>query len=328
MPFSDPTDARMFLVIAAVFGLVMSGAFVVVIVWSMRRSKKSEQFEKRLGLTEDEGDSKVLRLWHDGKEEVTVVTDPTARAKMVAKLKQLPAEMGWAMPIQSVLLGLGGVAMLAALVTFVLTNNPLSALCVALAICFGFRIYIKQTLGKRSSMFEKQLVDALQLIARSLRAGHPLAGSFQLVAEELDPPVSTVFAEIIQQQELGISMEDALVAAGEGSNSPDLKLFATSIVIHLRSGGNLADMMERLGAVIQERIRLHRRVRVLTAQTQFSKRVLLAMPGLIFLLLHVIRPDYMEPLYTQELGLIMMAIAGGCMVVGSWMINRMARLSY
>ena len=87
--------------------------------------------------------------------------------------------------------------------------------------------------------------------------------------------------------------------AGESSRD-DLKLFATSVVIQLTSGGNLADMMGRLAAVIRERMRLARHVRVLTAQTQFSKRLLLSIPFILFAIISIMNPDYMRPLYTTS----------------------------
>jgi tight adherence protein B len=177
-------------------------------------------------------------------------------------------------------------------------------------------------------MFEIQFVDALDLAARSLRAGHPLVGSFQLIAEEIAAPVSTVFAQICQQQALGSSIEEALTLISERSSSKDLQLFATSVIIQVRSGGNLADMMERLAAVIRERRRLSRRLRVLTAQTQFSKRALLALPFVIFLGLNLLDPTYMVPLYTTSAGQFLLLIGGTGLVLGGWMMNRIGVLRY
>jgi tight adherence protein B len=171
-------------------------------------------------------------------------------------------------------------------------------------------------------------VDALDLSARSLRVGHPLVAAFRLISEEIAPPVNTIFSEICQQQALGVSLEEALHNVAEESTSGDLKLFATSVIIQLRSGGNLAEMMERVAIVIRERMRLSRRVRVLTAQTQFSKRVLLALPFFIFLVLNVINPKYMAPLYSTPDGRILMSIGAAGLVMGAWIMNRMAVLRY
>jgi tight adherence protein B len=107
-----------------------------------------------------------------------------------------------------------------------------------------------------------------------------------------------------------------------------MKLFATSVIIQVRSGGNLADMMYRLADVIRDRMRLKRRVRVLTAQTQLSKRVLLALPFLLFGALNLLNPTYMMPLYTTAMGRMLLIIAGTGLILGAWMMNRLSVLKY
>src|SRR6185295_2341557 len=156
--------------------------------------------------------------------------------------------------------------------------------------------------SRRTALFETQFVDALDIAARSLRAGHPLVGAFRLIAEEIAPPVGSLFAQICQAQELGLSIERAIHEVAKTFNNADVRIFGTSIAIQLRSGGNLADMMDRLAYVMRDRMRLNRRVRVLTAQTQFSKRILAALPIFIFVALNTLNPGYMQPLYTTEMG--------------------------
>jgi tight adherence protein B len=107
-----------------------------------------------------------------------------------------------------------------------------------------------------------------------------------------------------------------------------MKFFATSVVIQLRSGGNLADMMDRLAFVIRDRMRLARRVRVLTAQTQFSKRILQALPFAIFVILCLINPEYMQPLYTTSTGKTILGAAGAGLLAGTYTMNRLAVLRY
>jgi tight adherence protein B len=107
-----------------------------------------------------------------------------------------------------------------------------------------------------------------------------------------------------------------------------MKLFAASTVIQLRSGGNLADMMDRLVAVIRDRMRLQRRVRVLTAQTQFSKRVLIAMPFVLIAILMMLKPDYLELMWTTQVGRYMLGAAGIFLIIGSWVMNKIATLKY
>ena len=177
-------------------------------------------------------------------------------------------------------------------------------------------------------MFDAQFVDALDLAARSLRAGHPLTGAFQLAGEEVAAPVGTIFKEVCQQQDLGLALDESLRRAAQVRTSPDLKLFATSVIIQLESGGNLADMMDRLAAVIRDRMRLNRHARVLTAQTQLSKRILLALPFILFLVLSLLNPGYMEPLYSTSEGRYFIAFGAVSLLLGAWVMNRMVVLKY
>jgi tight adherence protein B len=212
--------------------------------------------------------------------------------------------------------------------TWVVSGRWLPVIGVVAVACMAFRTYLLASISKRTALFEKQLVEALDLGGRSLRAGHPLSGAFKLIAAEIGAPVSTLFAEIIEQEALGVSLQRALYNAAQKSRSSDMKIFATSVVIQLRSGGNLADMIDRVAWVVRERMRLNRRARVLTAEAQLSKWVLLALPIGMFVLLNILNPEYMEPFFTTLAGTIMMAVAVTMLLIGAWIMNRMAVLKY
>ena len=124
------------------------------------------------------------------------------------------------------------------------------------------------------------------------------------------------------------SLEDALEQAAREHPSGDFRIFVASVIIHRRSGGNLADMMERIAAIIRDRMRIARRVRTLTAQTQLSKRILIALPFFMFVLLNVLNPKYMQAFYDTPEGQIMLAIAGAAMLIGVWIMNKIAILRY
>lgn len=107
-----------------------------------------------------------------------------------------------------------------------------------------------------------------------------------------------------------------------------MKLFATSVATQMHSGGNLADMMDRLATVIRDRIRLTQRIRVLVAQTEFSKRCLIALPFFVFIMINAINPQYMEPLYTTSMGQVLMGVTIANLLVGTWVMNILSKLKY
>lgn len=316
---------------ASVFGLLFCVWLVGVLLWSRRRLARDRRVEQRLkGLKEMDNtqSARVLRLWHGGQEAVTAVPVHKKRRSPLANLRQLHRDAGFETSIATLLLGLLGMAAFTFLIVTTLSGNTLMAGgSVALLLCAVW-IYVERRVNKLAQLFEQQLVDALGLATRSLRAGYALPAPFRLITEEMTPPITKVFEEITQQNELGVGMEDALEKTAAASTSTDFRLFATAMIIQLRSGGNLADLMDRLCEVIRTRIRLHRRVRILTAQSQFSKRILIALPILLFFLLNVLNPEYMEPLYVTKAGRILVLIAMLMIALGAWMINRIGTLRY
>ena len=321
-------DLYVLLVFGAAFGLAISLYFFLVLLWSARHRRKAHQIQKRLGLSETRSaHTRVLRLWREG-QEATTLAPQASDDSLRQRFGRLPQDAGLDMPLPSLLLTILGVAAAAAAAVALLVGSVVAGLGVAVVVVIVFWIFVQARVARESAKLERQFNDALGLLARSLRAGHPLVGAFQLVAEELEPPVSTLFAEVCQQQALGMGLADALRKAASTTSSQDIQLFATAVAIQIRSGGNLADLMDRLAMVVRERMRLSRRVRVITAQTQMSKRVLLALPIFIGLALYLVNPHYLEPLTKTPNGRIMLACATASLLLGWWMMNRMARLRY
>lgn len=313
---------------AAVFGLVLSLWAAVVVFWWLRHTGRHRKVEQRLGLIEDDaGPGRVLRLWSDGREATTTVP-ALRRQSLWIWLEKQRADAGLESPVGMILLSLSGLIAAVFILALLLTANVLLGLAAAAAVAVAWWIYVGYRISRRSARFERQLVDALELAARSLRAGHPLVGAFRLISEEIPAPVGQLFAEIVQQQALGVGLAQAIRTTADASAGDDLQLFAASVVIQLRGGGNLADMMERLAAVIRDRMRLGRRMRVLTSQTQMSKRVLLAMPFFVFVILNLLNPEYMRPMYATATGQILLLFSAVSLLFGAWSMNYLARLRY
>jgi tight adherence protein B len=188
--------------------------------------------------------------------------------------------------------------------------------------------YTQNLIMKRANLFERQLVDALGVAARALRAGHPLVGAFQLISEEIGEPLGKVFSQIYHQQAFGSDLRESIRGAAKANRNNEFKLFATAVTVQLQSGGNLADLMDSLSSVVRARIRLNKRIRVLTAQTQFSKAILVAMPFIMFILLNLMNREYMEPLYTTREGNLMLLIMFVNILIGSWMMSKMIKIDF
>ena len=323
-----PENLINIIIMAAVFGLVFSVWCICIFLWLGQYISRLHSVQKRLGLAKKETDeSQTLRLWRQTRQEAGEA-GLVIRLTWAERMERLRQAAGWRAPVQTVLLGVAGATVMGFVVTYLLGFGPLLALGASATIVVVFWAYTRNCISKYSALFEQQLVDALGISARALRAGLPLMGSFQLISEEIDDPIGSVFFQICHEQLLGLDMKDSIRKVAKTIPSAELKLFATSIVIQLQSGGNLADLMDSLASVIRARMRLNRRVRVLTAQTQFSKRILIAMPIILFLLLNILSPEYMQTFYTTTVGRYMLATMVSIVLFGAWIMNRMAVLRF
>ncbi len=323
--FSDNLQTIMWF---STFGLVLAVWMILVLVWDQRRTHRRRRVLSRLeeaGGEASEG-HRELRLWHEGGEATMLVPGLHQRLTVLERLDQIGLDAGWSAPARTVF---GGIVLLAtglAAVMFYVTQRVSPALVVFAAVLFIFWWVTNRRIVDRTMVFERQLIDALELCSRALRAGHPLTGAFQLLSQEIPAPVGTIFTEICQQQAMGASLDESLRRAADLTKSSDMKLFSASLSIHLRAGGNLAGVMESLAQVIRERMRLNRRFRVITAQTQFSKRVLIAMPFLLFGVLSAISPEYVRMLYTTTPGMYLSVTAAILLLAGWFMMEKMAVL--
>jgi tight adherence protein B len=279
---------------SAVFVLVFSSWSICVVLWVVQYTRRQKQLRSRLGVGGPEAQkSQALQLWRD-EYETRGRQRRTKRETLSGRLERLRLDAGWKTSAHVVLLIVAAVAALAFAATRALEYGTWLALGVSAAVLVVFWVITKRRIAARVALFERQFVDSLGIAARALRAGHPLVGAFQLVAQEVGDPVAKLFGEICQEQALGLDLESSIRRVADASRNADLKLFATAVSIQLTSGGNLAELMDTLAMVVRSRIRLHRRVRVLVAQTDMSKRILMALPVLLFGLLNIISPEYMD----------------------------------
>jgi tight adherence protein B len=178
----------------------------------------------------------------------------------------------------------------------------------------------------RLSRFAGQLPDALELVARALRAGHSLAAGMHVVAEEMPAPISEEFHRIYEEQNLGIPIEDAMKSMCDRVPNLDLRFFVTSVLIQRQTGGDLSEILDKIGYVIRERFRILGQVAALTAEGRLSGIILIALPFGLFLMMLHIKPDYVEKLWTHPLGIKMSTVALIMQVVGALVIKKIVNI--
>jgi tight adherence protein B len=163
-------------------------------------------------------------------------------------------------------------------------------------------IWLLMRRKRRLRKFAAQLPEALELIARALRAGHSLAAGMNLVANEMSPPISVELGRAFEEQNLGIPMEEALDNLTKRVPNLDLKFFATAIILQRQTGGDLAEILDKIGHLIRERFQIWGQVQALTGEGRLSGIVLLALPPALFAVVYRMNPDYLMLLFTDDLG--------------------------
>ncbi len=186
---------------------------------------------------------------------------------------------------------------------------------------------IKFKISKRSKNFTKQFPDCLGLLASSLRAGHSLLSAFQLVSNEMNPPVSQVFKQVSDDISLGKDTKDALEDMAQAiPTSQDLRFFVTAVMIQREIGGNLAEILDNLSHTIRERFKLLGLIESQTAQAKLSGIILGLAPAALGGIISMMNPKYMEPLFTTPLGWGALALAVTMSALGFFIINKITNI--
>lgn len=202
-----------------------------------------------------------------------------------------------------------GLAVGAGLAIYLLTRFLPGAIIAAVAGALLPYLYAKRRASNRMGMFEEQLPDAIDLIGRAIRAGHPLSAGFKMVAEESRDPVAEEFRRVFEEQRFGLNFDETMFGLADRVPLVDTRILVTAVLVQREVGGNLAEILDNLAYVIRERFKIRRQLRVITAQGRLSGYILACLPiavgGIIFLLN---RPYIME-LFTTEVGKFMLIAA-------------------
>jgi tight adherence protein B len=176
--------------------------------------------------------------------------------------------------------------------------------------------------------FEAQLPDAVDLIARSLRAGHALTTGLEMVADELDAPIATEFRLLYEEQNYGLSLQQALRRFAERVPLLDARFFVTAVLTQRDAGGNLAEVLDNLASVIRERFRVRRQIRVISTHGRMTGWVLVLLPPGLAVGFLLLTENHMQMLASDPLGVRMILAAIGLQIIGTLIIRRIINVEY
>jgi tight adherence protein B len=179
---------------------------------------------------------------------------------------------------------------------------------------------------RRLKAFGAQLPDALEMMARTLRAGQSLAFGFNMVSTEMGQPIGREFGRVFEEQNLGVPLDDSLRSMTERIPNLDLTFFVTALILQRQTGGDLAEILDKIGELIRDRFRIWGQIQALTGEGRLSGIVLLALPFALLAVVYRLNPDYIMTLFRDPLGTKMLVTAAIMQVLGALWIRKIVNI--
>lgn len=247
---------------------------------------------------------------------------------VIAPVQKLVNRSGLRTTVGTVMLASLFTALLTTAAVVWLTGSSMFGLALGLsAACVPF-LYVRRAASKRQDKFEEQFPEAIDLIARALRAGHALPTSMQLVGEEIADPVGAEFRTLFEQQNYGLALPDALRAFADRVQLLDARFFVTAVLTQRETGGNMSEVLDKLASVIRERFKVKRQVRVVSAHGRITGLVLGFLPPTVAGLLFLVSPEHIRLLVDDPLGMYMLIAGAVLQVTGVLIIRRIVDVEY
>jgi len=219
-----------------------------------------------------------------------------------------------------------GMALVGGILALAIRIVPLLVPLVAAIMGFLPLIWVLMRRKRRLKQFAAQLPEAMEMLARTLRSGQGLGFGISLVANEMSQPISGEFNRIFEEQNLGIPMEQSLKELAERIPNLDLKFFVTAVILQRQTGGDLAEILDKIGNLIRDRFRIWGQVQALTGEGRLSGVVLLVLPLVLFLAVYQLNPGYITVLFTDPMGTKMLAIAVFMQIIGALVIRKIVNI--
>ena len=215
---------------------------------------------------------------------------------------------------------------LAGLAAVLYTKNPAiawAALVIGAVLPYSVVSYRRQ---KRFEKFEELFPEAIDTLARAVRAGHAFTTALEMISNETSEPLAGEFRKLYEEQKFGMPVRDALMNLTERVPLVDIKFFVTAVMLQRETGGNLAEILDNLSYVIRERFKIQRQVRVHTAQGRLTMALLMAMPPVVVATLAVFSPEFVHPLFYDPIGHALLVASIALQTVGYFVIRKITKI--
>jgi tight adherence protein B len=313
----------------AILTFVLSLAVMMGLYWALivrpedRRSREIAQRVRRVDPKRDAVKSVTAELTTASVVDALLASNVSLARGVQTYLSE--AGLTWTASGLMVRTVLAGVAGLVAGV-FV-TGSPLGAALAPLVAAVP-GLYAARRRSERLRIFEEQFPEAIDLIARSLRAGHTFTTGLGIAADEVPPPVGLEFRRVHDEQNFGMAMPDALRGMAQRVPVLDARFFVTAVLTQREAGGNLAEVLDNLSSVMRDRFKVKRQIRVVSAHGRMTAWVLTLMPPILAGILYAMSPQFMRTLVDDPMGVRLVLFALVMQVIGTLVIARLVKVDY
>ncbi|QLA17087.1 type II secretion system F family protein [Desulfolutivibrio sulfoxidireducens] len=303
-------------------------ALATVMIWKGRGKAERERLGRRLAeLTDREPEAGPVDIVK--KHQLSAMpwlNVALSRQRWTSSLDRTLAQADIQAPLGVFVLTSLVLAVFGAVFILLSTGNMILAVFAA-AFFAGLPFWwIKRMRKKRMAHFEKQLPEALDLVARALKAGHTFNSGMGMVGQEFGEPIRKEFNKTLEEINFGVTLMEALDNLMTRVDCPDLNFFVVSLKIQSETGGNLAEIVENIASLIRERFKLRGRIRILSAEGRFAAIVLTILPFGVSGAIQVTNPGYLALLFNHPVGRMILWASGGMMLFGILVMRKMIRI--
>ena len=288
-------------------------------------TKRVEEFSKDASKDKDAPIPFIIR--DDQLSEIPLFNRVLGKLNISNRLGRLLEQAGSKMKVGDLVLLTIVFGFVGFLVTLIIGNVLLKIIIILLLGSLPL-LHVCSQRRNRLKAFIREFPDALDMMTSAIRAGHAFNQAMQLVGDEAPDPVGIEFKRTFEQHNLGLNLREALIDLSQRLDSLDLKLFVTAVLLQRETGGNLTEILEKICYTIRERFKLIGQIKTYTAQGRMSGWLLGTLPIIFVLIISVLNPDYLTPLFKDELGHYLIILAVFLQIIGFLIIRKIVRIKY
>ena len=308
-------------------------AVIVFVAGSLldQRSARARLIRERLATVQkapERAPEEELALLRDEQlSQIPALDNLLRRSERVSAVQKVLAQAGMTMRAGN-FLGLCALSgIVAAFAVFTLSKGNPAFAWVGLMI--GFLLpysYASYRRNKRFEQFEELFPQAIDTLARAVRAGHAFTTALEMISNEIGEPICGEFRKLYEEQKFGMPVRDALLNLTDRMPLVDVKFFVTAVMLQRETGGNLAEILDNLSYVIRERFKIQRQVRVYTAQGRLTMALLMGMSPIIVTVMLVLNPSFIRPLFSDPIGHTLLVAGITLQTVGYFVIRKIIKI--